>query len=285
VWPQNEVAELVFILVGGLAATGLFLMGLVAYQHGHGFLEKHQEQKSSNEQVHGNSTADAANSGAATGETLPSMEKRQTYPPQFQLCDSLVVPAGKRLVCRVECRLHRERQNLEFDITSSPSRGQKPLLQVQAAETTAWHASRPRVFIAGPEYHKEGGPLAILSTEDLYKAHLSNEERRLSVLGCSGIFFGTIRKSGSDYLLIRDDSSFITFAGRFREHDVRVLHGDRVVAIVEAVDAGSYQVSIESGVDAGLVLLGLLAIDKCEQPPVELDSDSTGLADIFKFGG
>uniref|UniRef100_A0A7S4WFE3 Uncharacterized protein n=1 Tax=Alexandrium monilatum TaxID=311494 RepID=A0A7S4WFE3_9DINO len=259
--------EVLLVCAAGLTATGLFLAGIVAFQRGHDLAAWLQGEQGHDLAAWSASVANQQGRDPAApprpGEAPPGIEGQLASKDLFQLCESLVVPDRKRLVCRIPRMLRRERQSIAFDITSAPSRGQRPLMRVRAAETDG-SASRPRILI---EHPKDGDPLAVVATDDLYTTGLAEEERALSVLSASQFCFGAIQRRSREYLLTRTDGSFIKFSGHFRRHDVHVRYGGRTIANVEPVDDGAYQVSIESGVDAGLVLLGLLAIDKSETPP------------------
>jgi len=218
---------------------------------------------------------------AASVETLkpsnvsprPGLGRSDQERAEAILCTSLVVPKGKRMVCLVESRLRREPQDTEFRITSSQSRGCKPLMLVRVQEVQ--DTDTPKIVLEQlPDSEDESGEVfASVSTADLWEDE-SNHQVEFTFFDASGEVFGQFGKTSSDtYNLARvqDDSEpCLAFFGDFREHSVRVesCHDSRLVATVEACRRSNlrdmYQVSIEPNADAGLVLLGLLTIDKNE---------------------
>jgi len=149
---------------------------------------------------------------------------------------------------------------LQFDVTSSASRGRRPLVRVRSRETGD-AARTPGLCI---ERLQDGEALAAVSTEDLYRPGLGAGQARFRLSRPEGGPPGEIVRHGGNYVLLLGGEELLRFSGDFQAGDVRVSSGGRDVASAQAA-GGAYQLSIESGVDAGLVLLGLLTVDKCER--------------------
>merc|ERR1719428_708378 len=85
----------------------------------------------------------------------------------------------------------------------------------------------------------------------------------------TGSLYGTLQKGDrGEYSVWRAKAEVMTFSGDFQAHDVQVKnsHG-RVVANTVLMSQDEYQVHVNAGTDVGLVILSLLAIDKCEISP------------------
>mmetsp|Transcript_57662 Transcript_57662/g.134308 ORF Transcript_57662/g.134308 Transcript_57662/m.134308 type:complete len:388 (+) Transcript_57662:124-1287(+) len=247
-------SEVVLILIGCLGVTSMFLMGVAAYQQGHECLERY-----------GKTSKDVGQRQREAGHAVsPSgMEASVDGSPRHS---PLVVPSGKRLKCHVQCGLHRARQNVDFQITSPPNKGQQPLLQVRVKELHEFRGS-PRITL---QHVGTDEQVAAASTGSLHEHGLSEGNCIVNILNPAGETLALIKKESDDtYSLIRSSGNCLTFRGRLRAHNINVMHEDLPVAKVEPVGAGdgAYRVVIEEQVDAGLVLIGLLAIDKCERLP------------------
>jgi len=241
--------------------------------------------------------------GTPDGSPLQTIDSQQTLKPSGtameaqpgkpnrevsandSLCTALVVPKGKRMVCLVEARLYQERQDIEFKITSSLSRGCKPLMLVRVSET---EQSDPKIVLEQlPDGDAERGSVfASVSTTNLWEERMDSEAV-FTFLDASGSVYGRFTRTAPDsYDLIAEsqesDIPTLTFFGDLRDHSIRVETGseNKLVATVEpcrrSTLRASYQVSIEAGVDAGLVLLGLLTIDKSERLSPPMDSTILG---------
>lgn len=177
--------------------------------------------------------------------------------PGLPLCPLLVVPDGTRLGCVVQNDVCRMKQELSFDICAVPGRGGAPLFRARVSELSN----------EGPAIYVEtlGGrdQLAYLSTEDLWRNAAS------PVLGISrpwGLPYGTMQKGeNGEYVVVRGQSPLLTFAGDYLSHSIQVMvPSGHTIATTLQTSPEEYQVHMQARTDAGLVILGLLAIDKCE---------------------
>merc|ERR1719253_391840 len=109
--------------------------------------------------------------------------------------------------------------------------------------------------------------MAYVTTMDLYDNTLDEEQKGYRLHDATGEAYGTIQKRDAEYRILCANQVSILYSGDFQTHHIRVLCGGQIIASSEPADKGAYQVSIEANVDAGLLLLGFLMIDKCERRP------------------
>lgn len=188
------------------------------------------------------------------------------------LCPCLVVPEGMELVFAVRDLLIKERQQISFSVVDT---GGTPLSHVIVNE------AGPQCGIVIQMLDKT--PLAWVRTKMVHERRGGLPE----ICWPSGeVFCSVVREEAvptSRYML-RDTSGqrLLTFHGDFREKAVNVLSpGGRLVCDTERCDLdfdGSphYQVRVAPNMDAGLVLCGLLAIDKLEGSTVQRGMPASG---------
>mmetsp|Transcript_88387 Transcript_88387/g.205638 ORF Transcript_88387/g.205638 Transcript_88387/m.205638 type:complete len:382 (+) Transcript_88387:80-1225(+) len=226
-----------------------------------------EEESSTTSVRHSSFTATSSEAGATDG-----LEPRPAGggPGSRPLCPLLIVPEGTRLACVVQNDVCRKKQDLSFNIRGMQSRGGQALFQMRVAE----HGS------VSPGIHVEtlGGKeqLAFLSTKELWMggSHASLQAQVLlptcSITRPWGEPFGVIQKRDSgDYVMMRGKSDMWVFSGEFSTHSFTVTstNGSQSVAAVCPGSTEEYQVYVQAKIDAGLLVLGLLAIDKCELDP------------------
>lgn len=182
------------------------------------------------------------------------------------LCPLLLVPEGTRLNCVVENDMCRRKQEMAFNIRGV---GGAHLFQVRVAELGN---ATPGIFV-----ETLGGEalLAFLSTEEIWR---SVPRPALSIFWPSGVHYGTMQKSEEgDYIIQQNGMVVLVFTGDFVSHTMRVKSGTgRTVASVTQDSPEEYQVVVHKCNDAGLVILGVLAIDKCELEPASRPASSMG---------
>jgi len=178
------------------------------------------------------------------------------------LCPLLIVPEGTRLACVVQNNVCRRRQDLSFNLRGKQSCGGAALFQVRVSERSGLSAGIYVETLGGKEQ------LAFLATDELWRG---SPRPVLGISRPSGEPYGSVRRGeGGEYVLQRRRSNIWVFSGDFAGHRIQVVTtGGRFVASVWPGSADEYHVYVQSRVDAGLLVLGLLAIDKCEiEPPV-----------------
>lgn len=177
------------------------------------------------------------------------------------LCPSLLVPAGMEFVFAVREVVTRGRQEDAFDIVDLKG---SSLSRVVVTERNG-RGLRPGIFIQ--TLMKQ--PLAVVHTEQVH----AGTSRSPVICRPSGDLFGVLKKddaTGRYKLKHRSGYKLLTFHGDFQEKAINVVNmsGKLVCATERCVlDFDShphYQVRIAPHVDAGLVLCGLLGIDKLE---------------------
>jgi len=181
-----------------------------------------------------------------------------TIPRTRWLCPSLVVPSGMELVFAVSELVSAEKQQLAFHIVDLQG---QPLSRVVVDE----FGSRCGIFL----HSLDERPLAWVRTAPLYEKRGGLPQ----ICWPSGEAYGTIAKEDpvpNKRYVLRDASGqrLFTFNGNFQEKAINVVNANgRLVCDTErcAAPTGNapyFQVRVAPGVDAGLILCGLLAIDK-----------------------
>lgn len=200
--------------------------------------------------------------------------------PGLPLCPLLVVPERTRLACLVQNDVCRRKQDLSFDIRSVPSREGAPLFRIRVAEHETMGAGIYVETLSGREQ------LAFLSTEALWQ---NSEHPVLEITRPTGVSYGSIEKgqNGEYFIIGKRGEKLLTFEGDFQSHSIQVISpgGTVVAATLPESSLEEYQAHIQARTDAGLVILGLLAIDKCEIRPSETPAASSltaSLADVTR---
>jgi len=181
------------------------------------------------------------------------------------LCPQLVVPEDCTLQCALPRIVCHRRQSLIVSINSLASPSETVLLQARVAEGDSAGPS-------GPGIHLEllgGEELAFLSTEDVW-ASRGARQPELGVARASGAAYATIRRTDpSTYVMARGAAALMVFSGRFSRHELQVscASGQTVARVSPGGTEGMYEVTVYTNTDAGLIILGLLGIDKLEVEP------------------
>jgi len=264
------------LLIAGLSCTMLILIALIIHQR-----LVQQVPGIAGRRLETAMTRSLSNTPVGSARQVGAVSSsRNLKASESVLMEELVVPPGKRMVCLLERRLYNEPQELVFDITSGHHRGRSPLMKVRVSETT-----KDRCPNVGLEY-LSGESLTFFTTQELWEERPNSELGRqvsVALYGPSGAIFGQIcrvpTERGVMYQVFKDhmriDSPLYTFSGDFATHSIRVTECGplgRLVASCEPSQAGDdedvMQVKIEPLMDAGIVLLGLLAIDKIQRSRV-----------------
>jgi len=220
------------------------------------------------------SAATSERSGVSDDSAGPLSSQRTTGAslaqgqlPGLPLCPLLVVPDGTRLGCVVQSDVCKMKQELSFDVSAVPARGGAPLFRARVSELGA---ESPAIYV---EMLGGRDQLAFLSTEDLWR------DSPNPVLGISrpwGLPYGTMQRGeNGEYIVVRGQSPLLTFSGDFAAHSIQVMvPSGHTIATTLQTSPEEYQVNMQARTDAGLVILGLLAIDKCEIAPRTGDAAS-----------
>lgn len=205
-------------------------------------------------------------SGSRVGaDALDSISCLPT-PHGHPLCPLLVVPDGTRLACVVQDDVRRRRQELSFDIAAVPQRGGTPLFRARLSELMSPRLgsdTTPGIFaetLGGREQ------LAFLSTEPIWRG---DKRPAFEITRPFGERYGVLEKNdnGSYCAYSSKGDLLLVFSGDFRSHNIQVTQSGSVVAAIMQSSPEEYHVHVQARTDAGLVILALLAIDKCEIPP------------------
>jgi hypothetical protein len=177
------------------------------------------------------------------------------------LCPSLVVPSGMEFVFAVREDLTTTRQELNFNIVDLKG---APLSRIVVSEKGDVNAAGCGIFLQTLTRM----PLAMV---DMKAVH---EKQSKSPFICrpNGEVFGQIKYDESGKYLLKNKAGkgLLIFHGDFSEKAVNVMNtvGKLVCAtercVVDFDSSPHYQVRIAPYVDAGLVICGLLCIDKLE---------------------
>lgn len=204
--------------------------------------------------------AGPTSSGHASAEETPLLTAAL-------LCPVLQVPESTRLNCIVENDMCRRRQEMAFNVRGVSG---AHLFQVRVAETTS--KATPGILL-----EKLGGEelLAFLSTEEVWQGVA---RPNLNIFWPNGVHYGTMQKSEEgEYIVQQNGSVVLVYAGDFASHSVKIKSGaGRTVGSISQDSPEEYQVMVHTLNDAGLILLGALAIDKCEMEPASRPPSSMG---------
>lgn len=173
------------------------------------------------------------------------------------LCVLLVVPENTRLACVVQSNVCRVKQELTFHITGLSSCGGKPLFQIRVSDK---ETSPPGIFAESLDGKDQ---LAFISTEELWQG---SSYPVLRIVRPSGAAYGTMQKTeAGDYRVYRGGVELLRFTGDFAGHNVQVSDASgRAVANTWQTSPEEYQAHVYALCDASLVIIGFVAIDKCE---------------------
>lgn len=189
-----------------------------------------------------------------------------------QLCPSLVVPAGMEFIFAVRQAMTKERQMTAFSVVDM--RGQ-PLSHIIANERSGAQCG---IFLQA----LNKTPLASVQTRLMHErpGSLPDICRPSGEVFCSLVCDG-IPSCGRYILRHKNGHRLLAFHGDFREKATNVVNASgRLVCATERCQTDfdgepHYQVRVAPNVDAGLVLCGLLAIDKSEGSTIAASAHPT----------
>jgi hypothetical protein len=188
-------------------------------------------------------------------------DRVQSSLPLAPLCPQLVVPDTSNLrvvLPELACRM---KQDLVLSVCSVPMLGGRPLFRARIAECSAADDGCGVYLetLCG-EHH-----FAFASTSELWTAP-STASPTLPILRPNGLQFATMRKThAGDYSVNCGLGTLAVFSGDFSAHEAQVTSGQgQVMAQVRKGVDGGYEVTTSPSIDAGMIILGLLLIDKCE---------------------
>jgi len=182
------------------------------------------------------------------------------------LCPQLKVPDTSKLRVVLPKRACRKRQDAVLHVCSAPQLGGRPLLRARLAECEPTAREACGIYLealSGDRWH------AFLATGDLWAEPAGATPPKLFILRPDGRQFATVEKRpGGDYAILCKLGVLATFSRDLAAHQTRVFSSQGwLMAQTEQGGEGSHEVTAFPGSDAGLVILGLLAIDKCEEHP------------------
>jgi len=194
--------------------------------------------------------------------TVPVGPSRPT--PAAWLCPQLMVPSGSQLHCAMRSTVSCARQDLVVQVCSGAELGSAPLFEVRVVDGGPGNSSEAGIFLQTP-----GGEwkLASLSTREVWERP-TGREPELEILKASGKRFGTLTKSPTGTYIIASKFGTVAF---FDDHlatprsQVQDGFGATLAEVVTTSD-GIYNVTVNPNIDAGLIILGLFAIDKMKRP-------------------
>lgn len=189
------------------------------------------------------------------------------------LCPLLVVPENTRLACVIQNDVCRRTQELTFNISGLSSCGGAPLFQIRVSDQDS---ANPGVFA---ESLDGKDMLAFLSTEELWRGDADAARPVLRIARPSGVAYGTMQKTqAGDYCVYRGNVELLRFTGDFVGHKVQVVDPQgRLVAETWQKCPEEYQAHVYALFDASLVIIGFVAIDKCEIIPSIVHSAKSSL--------
>jgi hypothetical protein len=182
------------------------------------------------------------------------------------LCPQLVVPKNCTLQCALPRTVCHRRQNLIVSIKSLAVPVETALFQARLAEGDSAEFSG-----AGIHLEMLGGEeqFAFLSTEDVW-ASQGARQPEMEITKVSGEKYATMKKTdNATYIMARGMDTLMVFSGRFSKHELQVCcaAGQMLARVIPSSTKTMYEVLVYTNADAGLIILGLLAIDKVEVAP------------------
>lgn len=111
-----------------------------------------------------------------------------------------------------------------------------------------------------------GDTIAILSTEELWSTPRSDKaQTTLSMLRPTRALYATVQKFGGNngLVVMRGQTPLLSLAGDFGKAEVKAFAADgTLIASTTPVSSEDYHLYVQAKVDAGVVILALLAADK-----------------------
>lgn len=181
------------------------------------------------------------------------------------LCPQLMVPTSSYLRVVVPELACRRRQDTFINICSVPSLGGSPLFRARVSECEPAACGARGVYLETLEGDQQ---FAWVSTEELWSSPgKPSWSPKLTIMRPDGLQFATMKKNNrGDYVIMCGLGILAVFSGDFQAHEAHVVSSQgRLMAQIQRGRQGCYEVTTSPDIDAGLIILGLLAIDKCER--------------------
>jgi len=204
---------------------------------------------------------------AQPGEVPETSASLQEARQLEHLCPSLVVPSGMEFVFAVKEVVTTARQQTAFGIVDVKGQTLKHVIIAEIPAPGARFVPKCGIHIQT----LTGAPLCSVLTTSVHErsGHFPEICRPNGEVFCQVVRDGPVNL-GRYTLIHKTGQRLLTFHGDFREKATNVVNtsGRLVCAtercIIDFDSAPYYQVRVAPHVDAGLVLCGLLAIDKME---------------------
>lgn len=187
------------------------------------------------------------------------------------LCPQLVVPERSKLRCAVPKSPFCSRQDTTVTISSIPGLGSNPLFQARLAEGESLASDECGIHL---ESLGSAEKLAFVCTAELWDTSRTFPPK-LAIMRVGRLPYATMQKTQyGDYVIACGLGTLVTFSGDYLAYDIQIIngHNQTIAQVVSNACACEYEVIVNPNIDAGLIILGLLAIDKTERNPV---SDSS----------
>lgn len=204
-------------------------------------------------------------SGCASYGATPTGSSRMSLTPRW-LCPQLTVPVGTELHCVLPNLMSGTKQNLVVHVCSIAERGSRPLFQARVVEADGDPECPHRAAISLETPGGEGR-LAYVSTQEVW-ARTAGQEPKMEMTRASGAKFGTIMKNATGgYTITGETGILAVYCGHAMKHEMRVSDscGATLAEVTPGRSSNAYEVVVYPNVDAGLITLGLLAIEKKER--------------------
>jgi len=201
-------------------------------------------------------------SGLSSYGATPLGSSRMSLTPRW-LCPQLTVPIGTELHCVLPNLVSGAKQNLVVHVCSIAERGSKPLFQARVVEADGdLHRAAISLETPGGE-----GRLAFVSTREVW-ARTAGQELEMEMMRASGAKYGAIKKNDTGgYIIASETGTLAVFSGSAMKHEMRVSdsYGATLAEVTPVRTNNAYDVVVYPNVDAGLITLALLAIEKNER--------------------
>mmetsp|Transcript_71323 Transcript_71323/g.185980 ORF Transcript_71323/g.185980 Transcript_71323/m.185980 type:complete len:363 (+) Transcript_71323:78-1166(+) len=195
--------------------------------------------------------------------TITDREEGQPSQTLVPLCPQLMVPASSNLRVVVPELACRRRQDTLINICSVPSLGGSPLFRARVSEGERAAPGARGIYLETLEGDQQ---FAWVSTEELWSSP-GGTAPKLLIMRPDGLQFATMKKNNrGDYVVMCGLDVLAVFSAVSQAREARAVSGQgRLLAQIQRGVQGFCEVTTSPDIDAGLIILGLLAIDKCER--------------------
>mmetsp|Transcript_121241 Transcript_121241/g.220520 ORF Transcript_121241/g.220520 Transcript_121241/m.220520 type:complete len:456 (-) Transcript_121241:282-1649(-) len=213
-------------------------------------------------QVSGNSPPSSGSLQHLSFLERVAVNRQACFPPDTLLkdlevppiCSSLSIPAGSVCQCVIPNNLENMQQSLSFDVGASGN----PLFRIHVNEL----GSHPGIRIL--RFHSQE-ELAFMSTECLWGMM---EKSSFRIYRPNNQLYCSVEQnSRGGYSVLHGEGELMLLSGDFTHHVIWIrTPSGRDLASTSQLSPYEYEVRLSPGADPVVIILALLAVDKCSGP-------------------